>query len=435
MSRELVGILGIAVTVVLMLTGMPIGFIFCLVGFAGVAYFTSLETAFHVAGTKFFDTFSSYDLTVIPLFVLMGYFAFNAGLTQRLFDAGYKCFGQVRGGLYMGTIAASTAFAACCGSSVAGVATMGTVALPEMRRHGYDDGLAGGCVAAAGSLAVLIPPSITLVIYGILTEQSIGQLFVAGIIPGIVLALLFMLAIYIITRIKPELGPPGPPSSFKEKVSALVFGSGEIALLFVVLMGGLFVGFFTPTEAGAMGAAAMFLITIVRGKLGWKGFVHSIQESLRTAAMIVLIIAGAGVFNSFIAYSRLPFAVADWVGGLPLPPDVVMLLIVFVYMILGCFMDTLAMILLTIPIFFPVAQQLGFDPIWFGVIIVVVCEMGLITPPVGISVFVVKGIMPDIPLYTIFRGIYPFLIAQWVLIFILLFFPEVATYLPHHMTL
>ena len=434
MSRDLVGVLGIAVTLVLMLTGMPIAFIFCLVGFVGVIYFTSLGTAFHMAGTTFFETFSSYDLTVIPLFVLMGYFAFNSGVTQRLFDAGYKVFGQVRGGLYLGTIAASAAFAACCGSSVAGVATMGTVALPEMRRHRYADSLAGGCVAAAGSLAVLIPPSITLVIYGILTEQSIGQLFIAGIIPGIILALLFMLAIYIIMRIRPEMGPPGPPVPFKEKVSALVFGSGEIAVLFVILMGGLFVGFFTPTEAGAVGAAAMFLITIVRRKLGWKGFVHSVQDSLRTAAMILLIIAGAGVFNGFIAYSRLPFTVADVVGDLPLPPNVIMLLIVLVYLVLGCFMDTLAMILLTIPIFFPVSQQLGFDPIWFGVIIVVVSEMGLITPPVGIAVYVVKGVMPGVSLQTIFKGIYPFLIAQWVLIFIMILFPEVATYLPSLMT-
>jgi len=430
MSNELYGVIGFLVLLALMATGMPIAFAFALVGVFGFSYMVSFQACFSLTAMTFFNTISSYELAIIPLFVFMGYIAFYSGVSERLFSAGHKLFGRIRGSLYMGTIIASALFGACCGSSPASAATMGAVALPEMRRYKYADSLAGGCVAASGSLAILIPPSITLVIYAILTEQSVGKLFIAGIIPGIMMTLLFLIAIIIITRINPKMAPPAISSSWKEKLTALFKGSGEIVIVFTILIGGLFIGLFTPTETGAIGAAAMLILALSRRTISWKGFISSLSESLRTAAMILLIIAGAHVFGYFLAVTRLPFSTAEFVGSLNLSPAIIMVIIVLVYLVLGCFMDTLAMIVLTIPIFFPVILELGFDPIWFGVMIVIISEMGLITPPVGINVYVIKGVMKDVSLETIFKGIYPFLICELILAVILIAFPQIVLFLP-----
>jgi tripartite ATP-independent transporter DctM subunit len=431
MSGPAVGIVGILILLAVMLTGMPIAFVFALLGFLGVIYMIGLEPALNMLALDTWEVFSSYTLTVIPLFLLMGMIAFHSGISQRLYRAGYILFGRVRGGLAMGTILACAAFSACCGSSPATAATMGAVSLPEMRRYKYSDALATGCVAAAGSLGILIPPSITMVIYGIMTENSIGKLFIAGIIPGIVLTALFTITVATVAVVRPEMvGPPAPSTTVREKVQAILGGVGETIAIFVLIMGGLFLGFFTPTEAGAAGAAGLLLLALARRQLRWKGFVEAVGSALSTTAMIMLIIAGATIYGHFLALTRLPVVAAEWVLGLGWHPYAVMLVIAGIYLIGGCVMDSLALLLLTLPIFYPVTQQLGFDPIWFGVMIVVFMEMALITPPVGINVYVIKGVAGDVPLGTIFKGIVPFLIAEFVMVLLLLFLPQMATFLP-----
>lgn len=431
MSGPLLGVLGIAILLLVMLSGMPIAFVFALLGFLGVAYVIGIQPALNMLALDVWEVLSSDTLTVIPLFLLMGMIAFHSGISQRLYHAGHVMFGKVRGGLAMGTVMACAAFSACCGSSPATAATVGAVSLKEMRRYKYADSLATGCVAAAGSLGILIPPSITLVIYGIMTENSIGKLFVAGIVPGIILTGLYIAAVAVMAAIRPDLvGPPAPSSSLKEKARVIFGSTGEVIAIFVFIMGGLFLGFFTPTEAGAAGVAAMLLISLARRQLRWKGFLAAMQTSLGSTAMILLIIAGATIYGHFLSVTQLPTAAASWVLELDLHPYVVMLIILGIYLIGGSFMDSLALLLLTLPIFYPVSQHLGFDPIWFGILIVIAMEMALITPPVGINVYIIKGIAEDVPLGTIFKGILPFLIAEMVMALILLFVPQIATFLP-----
>ena len=430
MTPPIIGILGICALIAVMLTRMPIAFVFAVVGFCGFALMKDITAALDLLALDFFEVFSSYHLTVIPLFVLMGQVAYHVGISQKLYTAGYKVFGRVRGGLAMGTIAACAAFAACCGSSPASAATMGTVALPGMRRYGYADELATGCVAAGGSLGILIPPSVILIIYGILTEQSIAKLFIAGIIPGIALSLLFIAAIFVVTTISPEMGPAGEATTWRQKAAAVFGGVGETLFIFALIMGGLFAGVFTPSEAGAVGAVGICIIALVKRSMGWQKFYLSLGETLKTTAMILLIIAGATVFGHFLATTRLPFVAADWVASLDLPRSFIMLLMVAVYLVGGCVMDGMALLLLTTPIFFPVSEALHYDPIWFGIIIVLVIEMATITPPVGINVYVIKGVAKDVPLQTIFKGIFPFLLAEILMVIILLALPEVALFLP-----
>lgn len=425
------GILGVAVLLVVMLTGMPIAFVFALLGFLGVAYAIGFGPAFNILALDIWDVFSSYTLTVIPLFVFMGMIAFQSGVSRRLYEAGHVLFGQIRGGLAMGTVLACAAFSACCGSSPATAATVGAVSLGEMRRYRYSDALATGCVAAAGSLGILIPPSVTLVIYGIMTENSIGKLFVAGLVPGLILTGLYILTVGAIAFFRPDLvGPPAAPTSLRVKARVVLGNAGEVVAIFTLIMGGLFLGFFTPTEAGAAGVAGILLISVLRRQLSWPGFVAALRASLESTAMIMLIIAGATIFGHFLSLTRLAPVAASWVMGLDVDPYVVMLLILGIYLVGGCFMDSLALLLLTLPIFYPVSQHLGFDPLWFGVLVVIAMEMALITPPVGINVFVIKGIARDVPLTTIFTGIVPFLAAEMVMAAILLAFPEIATFLP-----
>ena len=429
MTPETTGIVGIVCLVLLFLLRVPVAFAMMLVGLAGFSYLGGTGSALALLAQDIFETLSSYPLSVIPMFILMGSFAYASGISRRLYITCYSWVGQFRGGLTVATVLACSGFAAICGSTAATAATMGKIALPEMKKYGYDDILATGTVAAAGTLGILIPPSTVLIVYGILTEESIGKLFVAGLIPGALLSLFFVLTVMLLCFRNPALGPPGPATSWAQKIKDLS-GIIEAILLFVLTIGGLFMGWFSPTQAGAIGASGALLIGVIRRQLTLRKAIDAAKDGLRTACMVLFIITGATVFGHFLAISNIPFVLADWVGELPLPPMAIMAVIIFIYFIGGFFMDSMAMIVVTIPIFFPVVMKLGLDPIWFGVIIVLVGEMGVITPPVGVNVFVIKGIAPDIPLHHIFRGILPFLVALIILTALLLIIPEIATFLP-----
>lgn len=432
MSGPVAGILGIVVLIALFFTRMPVAYVMTLVGFLGFSYMISFKAGLAILSRDIYDVYSSWGLTVIPLFVLMGQFAFNAGIGKKLYDSAYCFLGSVRGGLAMATVAACTAFGAVCGSSPATAATMATVGLPEMKRYGYGDRLSSGSVASGGSLGMLMPPSVVLIVYGILTEQSIGELFVAGIVPAIFITICFFGAIYIYAFLRKQEGPPGEKFTFKEKIKSLA-NMGETLAVFAIVMGGLFGGWFTPGEAGAVGAFGVLVTTVVRRQLTWEGFVKSVYETLRTSCMVLLLVAGAVIFGHFLAVTRIPFQVATWVAGMNLPAWAIVSVICLVYLIGGCFIDALALIMLTIPIFFPIVTNLGYDPIWFGIIIVLVTQMGVITPPVGINVYVVSGVDKTIPLEVIFRGSLPFLFALIFGTACLIMFPQLVVYLPRLM--
>jgi len=408
---------------------MPVAFAMFFVGVLGFAILGGSGPAFGILAQDLFETFSSYPLSVIAMFIMMGSFAFASGISGRLYKTTYAWVGPLRGGLTIATVLACAGFAAICGSTAATAATMGKIALPEMRKYGYDTTLSTGTVAASGALGILIPPSTILIVYGILTEQSIGKLFIAGVLPGIILSLLFITTVVILCIRNPELGPPGKSVSLKEKIVS-TSGVIEAAILFALTIGGLFLGWFSPTQAGAIGAGGALLIGLGRRQLSWKKFISASKEGLETSCMVLFIIASATVFGHFMAISNIPFILADWIGSLPVPPIAVMVVIIFVYFVGGFFMDSMALVVVTVPIFFPVVLKLGFDPIWFGVVIVLVAEMGVITPPVGVNVFVIKGIAPDIPLHTIFKGIFPFLWALIILTALIFVFPQIATFLP-----
>lgn len=434
MSPILTGIFGIAAMIIMFMTQMPVAFVMALVGFIGVSLMASPNAGLILLSRSFYDTFASYDLTTIPLFILMGQLGFNSGISKRLYSAGYKFLGSIRGGLAMATVAACTAFGAVCGSSPATAATMATVGLPEMKRFNYDDALATGSVASGGGIGMIMPPSVVLIIYGILTEQSIGQLFVAGIFPALLVTLLFIGAIFITCLMDKNAGPAGEKFSWAERFKALL-GLGETLIIFALVVGGIFYGLFTPTEAASVGAFGVLIIAVLRRRLTWKGFVKSLMETLTTSCMILMLITGAVIFGKFLAVTRIPFEIASWVSELNMAPPLVIAVIIFIYLLGGCFMDALAFVTLTVPIFFPVVMELGYDPIWFGIIIVMVTEMGVITPPVGINVYVVYGVAQNVlshnvALEKIFKGIIPFLIALVVGIIILIAFPWIILFLP-----
>jgi len=429
MNPVTAGIIGVVALLGVMLIGMPVGFAMAFVGLVGYILLVSPDVGLTRLALDFFEQFSSYSLSVIPMFMLMGSLAFATGMSRRLYDASNKLFGQMRGGLVMATIAGCAGFAAICGSTTATAAAMGRVSLPEMKRFGYDDSLATGSVAAAGSLGILIPPSTIFIVYGILTEQSIGKLFLAGVIPGILLAVLFIITVFLLCWRKPSLAPAGKPTTWREKIAGLS-STTEMVILFTLVMGGLFLGWFDPTKAGAVGAAGALVIGLARKQLTWEGFRFAVTDALKVTCQVIIIVTGAVLFGHFIAITRIPFMLADWVGGLPLPTVAIMGIIILMYLVGGFFMDALALITLTIPIIYPVVTTLGFDPIWFGVIIVLVTEMGVITPPIGINVYVIKGIAQDVPLVTIFRGIFPFLGALIIAVAILIAWPKIATFLP-----
>jgi len=432
MNESVVGLIGIVVLVAMFFTRMPVAYVMTLVGFAGFSLLRGPEAGLRLLSRDFYDIYSSYGLTIIPLFILMGQIAFNAGISRRLYDTAYKLVGSYRGGLATATVMACCAFGAVCGSSPATAATMATVGLPEMKRYGYGDELAAGTVASGGGLGMLMPPSVVMIVYGILTEQSIGALFVAGIIPALFVTACFAVAVIIYCWIKPEQGPAGESHPWGERLRSLG-ETGETLLIFAMVMGGLFTGVFTPNEAGGVGSMAVLLVALLRRQLTWSGFVKSLYETLRTACMVLLLIAGAVVFGHFLAVTRIPFDVAEWVAALNLPGWGVISLIILVYLLGGCIIDAMALIMLTIPIFYPIIVNLGCDPIWFGVIIVLVTQMGVITPPVGINVYVVNGIAQDIPLETIFKGALPFLLALIVGTGLIVAFPAIATWLPNLM--
>lgn len=429
MTPVMTGAAGFMVLIVLMFMRIPVGFVMAVVGFLGFGYLVSWPASLNLLARDFFSVFSSYNLTVIPLFIFMGQLAHYSGISGRLFNAAHKWMGHLPGGLAIATIGACAGFAAICGSTSATAATMATVALPQMKKYNYDPALATGVVAAGGSLGILIPPSTIFIIYGIMTEQSVGKLFMAGVLPGIILAALFIAVILVWTRLQPGLCTPAPKASLREKIASLS-GVVETFMLFILVMGGLFLGFFTPTEAAGVGAMGTLAIALMGLNLTWHTFLRALNETTRISCMIMAIVAGATVFGHFLAVTTIPTEIGVWVSQLPLPPAVIIGMIILVYLFLGCLMDSLAMIMLTIPIFYPVVTTLGYDPIWFGVIIVLVAEIGVITPPVGINVYVVGGVARDVPLHTIFKGALHLLSAMVILAVLLIIFPELALYLP-----
>ncbi len=429
MTPFTVGIIGIIVLFILFLLRMPVGFAMGLVGFLGYSYLVNLTAGLTLAGQTAYLTVASYTFSVVPLFLLMGEFAFFAGLSAELYDFTYKWLGHLPGGLAMATVAACAGFAAISGSSTAGAVTMGTISLPEMKKFKYEPSLATGCVAAGGTLGILIPPSMIMIIYGIIAEQSIAKLFFAGFLPGFLLAGLFMLTIYILVKRNPTLALRGQKSNWKERFAGFKT-TGWVLALFILIMGGMYAGIFTTTEAGGIGAFGAFVIGIARKKLDWQKFIFSLVETGRTAGMLFIIVIGAIFFGYFIAVSRIPTLLAEFVTGLGLSRYVVLLIIFVVYLFLGCIMDGIAMILLTVPIFLPMVEAVGFDAIWFGIVVVLVVEMGLITPPVGLNVYVLSGVAKDVPMATIFRGIIPFLAAMIICFIIIVAFPQIALFIP-----
>jgi tripartite ATP-independent transporter DctM subunit len=429
MSPVQIGILGCFILFGLLLTSMPVAFAMIASGVIGFALIVSPQAAFSMVIADLYETFSSYSLTVIPLFVMMGQVAFHAGISRRLFRTAYVWIGHLRGGLAMATVGACAGFGAISGSGPATAATMASVALPEMKRYGYADSLASGTVAAGGSLGMLIPPSVVFIVYALMTEQSIGSLFLAGIVPGLMIAGLFCFSIYFRCVKNPGLGPAGPRHSWSEKFSSL-HGVVETLLLFLLVMGGMFFGLFTPIEAAAIGAAGSFVIALFQRELNLHKMKLIIFETVRTSSMVFFIVAGAVVFGRFLAVSRIPFMIAQLFISLPLPGWIIMLLIILFFLIAGCFIDALALVLLTIPIFYPVILELGFNPVWFGVIVVVITQMGVITPPVGVNVYVVSGIERDIPLTEIFKGALPYLLMLIVAAGILVLVPQLCLFLP-----
>lgn len=429
MNPVLVGFIGTAFLFLLFLLRMPVGYAMGFVGFLGYCLLTSIDGGLSLIGGAPFLIVNSYILSVVPLFLLMGELVFFAGLSRELYDFGQKWLGNLPGGLAMATIAACAGFAAISGSSTATAVTLGTVALPEMKRFKYDDALRSGTVAAGGTLGILIPPSIIMVIYGIMAEVSIAKLFFAGFLPGFLLAFLFMFAIYIQVKIKPTLAQQGAKSTWRERITGFKT-TGWVLALFVLIMGGIYAGIFTVTEAAGIGAFGAFLIGLIRRKLSWQNFIHSIVSTGQTTGMLFIIIIGANIFGYFIAVSRLPTALAEFAVTQNWGVFMIILFIFVVYLFLGCIMDGIAMILLTVPIFLPMIEAVNFDPLLFGILVVIVVEMSLITPPVGLNVYMIAGVARDIPMGTIFRGIIPFLIAMVVCFWIVAFFPQIALFIP-----
>jgi tripartite ATP-independent transporter DctM subunit len=424
--------LGFAALLGLMLVRVPIAASMAIVGVFGTAAIGGWPVALATLRQGPFERASSYTLVVIPLFVLMGYLAAEAGLSQNLFRAANVWLGHWRGGLAMATVGACAGFAAICGSSVATGAAMCTVALPEMRRFKYADSLSTGSIAAGGTLGIMIPPSIIFVIYGIMTEQSIGKLLLAGILPGFVELVLFILAVAMVTALKPALGAAGPSSSWRERVLA-VRDVWEVLVLFLIVIGGIYAGLATPAESAAFGAVGALAFGLAKRTLAWPRLLSALDQTIRTTAMVFFIVIGADLFGYFMALSQFPMRLAGWFTHMQATPVVVLWSIIVTYIVLGALMDELAMILLTVPIFFPIVQSLGYDPIWFGVVIVVVVQIGLIAPPVGLNVFVIGGMARDVPLTTIYRGIMPFLAMQIVLLVLLTLWPRLALILPSTM--
>lgn len=430
MEPVTVGLLGIVLLLVLFMLDMPVAFAMAIVGFVGFSYVVGLESGLALLTRDIFSQLSFYPLSVIVLFVLMGSFAFASGMSRRLYDSSYKLAGRVPGGLAFATVLACSGFAAICGSATATAATIGRVALSEMRRYGYGDGLATGSVAATGSIGLLIPPSTIFIVYGILTEQSVGELFAAGIVPGIILTVFFLVTVMILALCNPEQAPAGFPASFTEKIRAL-WNVTDIFVLFLISIGGMFLGWFSPNQAAGVGAGGALLIGLIGRELTWRKFIDATRQGLRTACMVLFLIAGATVFGKFMAVSTIPTAISSWVGSLPYSPGWIMAILCGIFLVGGCFIDAMALVILAIPILYPIVLQLQYDPVYFGVVVVLVSQIGVVTPPVGANVFVVKGIAEEVPIETIFKGTFPFLLALVICLGIVVAFPALSLFLPH----
>lgn len=427
MSTIQIGILGCIFMVVLFALSIPVAISMVIVGAIGFAVLTTPEAALNILVTDFFSTFTSYSFTTMPLFVLMGTLCFYSNVSQKLYDCAYSILGHIRGGLAIATVAACALFGAISGSANAAAASMGRVCLPEMKRYQYDDSLSTASVAAAGCLGILIPPSGIMIIYGVQTEQSISKLFMAGLIPGIVLTILMCISVNLTCRKNSNAGPAGPKSTLKEKLYS-VRGIFDMLILFLLCIGGMQFGWFTPTQGGAIGAFGAFLLGKIRGTLSWKATFQALKETAETTCMVLAICAGATVFGHFMAVSRIPSVLSASVSRLNVPNFIIMIAILCIYLLGGCFMDSLALIMMTVPIFYPVVVGMGYNPVWFGVIIVVCASMGLITPPVGLNVYIIGNQAPDIGLTTIFKGIWPYLIDMFILVALLMVFPQMATW-------
>jgi tripartite ATP-independent transporter DctM subunit len=431
MSPEIAGIVGIALFFVVLAFKMPIGLSMLLVGLMGFAYLSSIKAMLAKLGMDAFANASVHALSVIPLFVLMGLFLLHGGFGREIYKALDAWLGRVRGGLGMATIGACGVFGALSGSIIATVATFTAVALPEMRRYRYKDVLSTGCIAAGGGVDILIPPSTVLVLYGILTYESIGKLLIAGIVPGILLALLFIGTIYVWVKINPSLAPLQPRERLtladKFKSSIKLY---PVAILFLIAMGGIYLGVFTPTEAAAIGAFGALIFSLATKQLTRKGLGNALGEAASVTGMLFLILIGAGIFGRFITVSKIPMQLSAFVAGLDVSPYVVLMGIYFFYIILGCFVEGLAILALTVPVIYPLIISLGFDGVWFGVVLIIMISIGTLTPPVGICVYVTAGVAKDVPLGTIFNGATPFWVAKIILAIVLTVFPEIVTFLP-----
>ncbi len=433
MDPVTVGIIGTLLVFMLLFLGMPIAFALMLVGFVGLSYLASVGAALPVVASTVYEVSAYYPYTVIPLFIVMGGFAGSSGMTKQLYGAFDKWFRRLPGGLGIATIGACAGFAAVSGSSVATAATMGTVALPEMKNYNYAPSLATGSIAAGGTLGFLIPPSIGFVVYGMLTEQSIGKLLVAGMIPGLTLALAYILIVVMLVKLNPALAPTSPePVPWSEKISALM-GVWEPLVIFLVVMGGIYGGLFTPTEAGAIGATILFAVAIIKRKLNWRNLIEALFEAVRISVMVLFLVAGANVFSYFLALSTIPMQAANWAASLQVSSYIILSVIILIYLFLGCFLDAISMMVLTMPVIYPVIEALHFHPIWFGVIAVLMMEAGLITPPMGLNIFTVAGVAKDVPVETIFKGVAPFLLAIIAVVALVTIFPQMALFLPKMM--
>lgn len=429
MSPIIVGLIGLIFAFILLFLRMPIALAFLTSGFFGLWYLKGLGPVLSILGTVPYSTASMYVWTVIPLFVFMGYLAERTGLAEEFYKGVRRWVGQFRGGLATTVILGNTAFGACTGDSISASVTFLTVSLPEMRRFKYADSLTLGSVAGGSLLAVLIPPSLPFIIVGVLTETSIGELFIAGILPGLLLMCLYIGIIYFLCLRNPQLGPPGPKTTFREKLGA-TRGMWALVLMFLVIIGGLYLGVFSPTEAGAAGAFVVFLLGLARRRLNWSVLVKALQRTGETVPMIGLLVVGTMVFNRFLVMSGGTVAIAEFISGLTESPVMILLIILVVYLILGMFIDALSLTLLSVPILFPVIKAVGIDTIHFSVVFVIVTALGTLTPPFGIVVYAMSGAAKDIPLFTIFKGAYPFMLAVIILALLVIFFPQLAVFLP-----
>jgi C4-dicarboxylate transporter, DctM subunit len=428
MSLELIACLVILLLFALFIWGVEIGFAMAITGFLGFAAIVNVRAALDLVAMDFYTVFSSYSLIVIPLFVLMGQIGASAGVSKSLYDLGYKCVGHVSGGLAIATVVAATAFKAICGSAVATSATFATIAIPEMDRYGYDKRLSCGTVATVGTLGGIMPPSVGLVIYGLITDTSIGKLFLAGIIPGLIIAFTFALTLFLWCKINPKLGPKGERSTWKQRLVALP-PVGLVLAIFVLVVGGLMWGFFSPTEAGSVGAFAVLVLVVAKGDMDLKRFIASLKDSVKIGCMVLVLIAGATVLGHFFAVTKMPYLVADWLSTLPVHRSVIIMIILLVYLIGGSFIEDMAFFILATPIFLPIVLKLGYDPVWFGMILSVTMMMGIILPPMAVNVFVVAGIA-KVPLGTVYKGIYPFLVGLVICNLLVLFIPQLSLWLP-----